>query len=444
MTTSITRMALPILVAVALAPLEAAGDTARPAKYSLQTKCAHPELFLTTEPLAKVKDILIAKCGVERHSNKLNRFSTRRCEVKNFLRNAIFAAHGKKFRKEKWKKVFGLAVWYRPSDSYDDSLLSRRAWRNVKALRKGCVETAQFRKDEKLLKRWLKALHKKQHRTAGALMAFPFHSTGEVEPRCQKLTGASAKLTECLTGYRESKELIAGWSTSPWVIYSDRAEFSFFQEDLERRGVDLKGTRVMRLNFVPGDLACQMDVNPKHTASFIEDCGGYGLAVTVFISRKNKIVAAHWDGGAACPYVYLKGADGLALQGEILRNVVGSHRYTSQTLPIRLREKSGDVIELIELIIREEKDETTYADDATLKIAGLSIRPLRCASERHPLCARDRRYHIMKKGEEIVLRFQIPRAGDGAPMNVDVDSDIGDVTLRMSGFYIPVASPAGH
>lgn len=411
----------------ALAPLQASGERAPIRDISLQTRCAHPELFLTSEPLANMKAVLLEQCGEQAHSAKVRRFETDSCEVKDFLRNAIFAAHGKKFRKKKWQTVFGLAVWYQPSDSYSDRMLSRQAWKNVKALRAGCVESARFRKDKKLLQRWLQALHKQQHKKAGRLMAFPFHSFGESGKGCETLSGVSEKITNCLTGFREAKELIAGWRTSPWVIYSDRARYLFGQEDLAARGVTLAGTRVMSVNFVPGDLACQMGVNPERSAKFVEDCGGYGMSVTVFISKRNKIVAAHWDGGAACPYVYLKGPDGLAFQGEILRNLIGVERETSQTLPIALAMEPRGIIELV---VREEKDETTYADDALLELDGHRIRPQRCDNDAaHELCKRDKRYWQLRKGEEITLRFAVPH-GHG-------DIDIRDARLRMSGFYIP-------
>lgn len=439
-----SRLLTAAAAALALSgPSLAAGEAPDGARsnsaFSLQTKCAHPELFLITEPLADMTSILRDKCGEPAHSDKIRRFTNPRCEVKNFLRNAIFAAHGKSFRKAKWRRVFGLAVWYQQRASFRDSQLSSQAWRNVKELRKGCVETKQFRKDKKLLQRWLRALHAQEPRKAGKLMAFPFHARGEIGNQCRTITGVSKKLTDCLTGFREAKELIAGWQTGSSVLYSDKGAYRFGQQELAKTGIDVGKTRVVHLNFVPSDLACEMDVNPEHTASFVEDCGGFGMAVTVLISRRNKIVAAYWDGGSACPYVYVQGPDGLVLQGEILRNVIGSQRYTTQTLPVELPAQPVQPVRAarqtqpVELVVREQKDEVTYADDAELIIDGRSVRPLRCKQAPHPLCARDRRYHILRKGDEIRLHFAVPAELVGK-----------DAELRMSGFYIPVRVGVGQ
>jgi len=280
-------------LAAALLPSSAQAQ----APYSTAQKCAHPELFLRDTPLARMPAALMKTCGVDADAAAIGRVKRDNCEFRDFYRNAIFASYGKSFRKRKWRRIFGLATWYKPRKAYKSSDLSKVAWANVRELQRGCKRSTVFRKDKALLHKWVTALQRKDHRAASLLMKFPFTSAGEIGEGCERIASAGTKVTTCLTGWRQADGLVAKWKIRDSVIYSDRDDWLMGRDELMKSGAIPAGARVITVNFAPGDLACQMNVNPKHSAKFIEDCGSFGMSIRIYI-HKGKVVASLWFGGA--------------------------------------------------------------------------------------------------------------------------------------------------
>jgi len=117
---------------------------------------------------------------------------------------------------------------------------------------------------------------------------------------------------------------------------------------------------------------------------------------------------------AACPFVYVVAAEGEALAGEILRNLRGASAYATQTLAL------GGVPRGVEVVLREEKPETTYLDSVSLEVDGVVHAPVGCGAEAY--CEADGVPFVMREGDELRLRFAAP-AGEGV--------------LRASGYYVP-------
>ncbi len=119
---------------------------------------------------------------------------------------------------------------------------------------------------------------------------------------------------------------------------------------------------------------------------------------------------------AACPFVYLMQSDGtLALQGEILRNLVGEDAYALQSLPL----DGGS----LRVRLAEEKREVTYLDEIYVEVDGVRVEPRACDDAQRPAyCDADHQPFVMREGDALDLAFEAT----------------GEARLFARGYYLPV------
>lgn len=141
------------------------------------------------------------------------------------------------------------------------------------------------------------------------------------------------------------------------------------------------------------------------------------------IERRDSTVTQKCDELAACPYVYVMGAEGEELIGEILRNIRGRDAYTTQSL--ELPTQHG----LLHVQLREEKEEVTYLDAIALLVDGEKILPLACGDGGDlSHCGIDGISLRLEEGDVLDLWFEVP-------------STATSLELSATGYYVPTPQP---
>ncbi|MBA3541519.1 MAG: YARHG domain-containing protein [Deltaproteobacteria bacterium] len=117
-------------VGVAASPISgsAAATDARGIDPVLAQRCDEPCLFLTDTPLDQLAEVYQARCGKVLVPDNAN------CQLLDYQRNCIFAAHGLRFRKAKWK-AYTTRPWYRMRPEFRSSELTALERINVHELK---------------------------------------------------------------------------------------------------------------------------------------------------------------------------------------------------------------------------------------------------------------------------------------------------------------------
>jgi hypothetical protein len=158
----------------------------------------------------------------------------------------------------------------------------------------------------------------------------------------------------------------------------------------------------------------------------------------------DEVVLGHGDGGmlvskgqhpsgrtfdcnnlAACPFVYVVGADGGAQRvGEVLRNLRGPGAYALQSLAL------PDGAPAATIRISEEKAEVTFLDEIYVEVGDVRVEPRACSAAAPPAyCAAD--------GESYVLR-------QGDVLDLDFDASVdGPTAVFARGYSVPGDAGAG-
>ena len=337
----------------------------------------------------------------------------------DYFRNCIYAAHGNTFKKEKWQKTFGAKPWYKANPDFKESDLSKVAAANVAVLKyesRACVKapnyvrmkngTIQFEED-------LDGDGKKDKVTVRG-------STLEINGASQKLPGDpidQAAIVDIKRGDKR-KEV----SLRSFAIEDDYNELivTYANGKIETQA---KTFYTMGLRF-PGD---------GRLVGLSGNCGQRYWTENTFKGGKLKQVKKLTLGKmvesecVACPFVYVSVDGKERYIGEILRNIRSADQATTQSLrmPSNLRQQLATK-SVATVILREEKDETTYLDEIYVTTASGRVYPSVCkASGNKPLfCKKDGRHHVLRKGEKIELRFAA--AGQSQIENV-----------WATGYYIP-------
>lgn len=93
------------------------------------TMCASRCLLLTRYSLAELEGGRHEKeCGVPLMQGT-------GCDQLDAMRNCIYAAHGYRFEKKRWRDKFSATSWYHPDPTFDETKLSRLETANIRALR---------------------------------------------------------------------------------------------------------------------------------------------------------------------------------------------------------------------------------------------------------------------------------------------------------------------
>lgn len=128
---------------------------------------------------------------------------------------------------------------------------------------------------------------------------------------------------------------------------------------------------------------------------------------------------------AACPFVYLVDGDEETFVGEVLRNIRGRENAALQPLVIGATASGA-----LHVRIREEKEEVTFLDELYAEVDGVQLQPVSCADADEAFCAADGVPFVMRPGDELDVRFELPAAGE--------------LTIWARGYYVPTPTAATH
>ncbi len=122
---------------------------------------------------------------------------------------------------------------------------------------------------------------------------------------------------------------------------------------------------------------------------------------------------------AACPWIYVDGADGPVKVGEILRNVRGKAAYTLQPLALPAADAGS-----LRIRVAEEEEEVTYLDEIYVEADGVRLAPTACATATPPAyCVADHQPLRLRQGDVLELTFDLPRSTTP--------------TIYARGYYVP-------
>lgn len=161
---------------------------------------------------------------------------------------------------------------------------------------------------------------------------------------------------------------------------------------------------------------------PIHEVVFAADASG------ALVEREKKPTGETFDCNnlAACPWVYVVGADGPVRIGEILRDVRGKAAYTLQELALPAADRGP-----LHVRVAEEEDEVTFLDEVYVEVDGAKLAPAACATTAAPAyCAADHVPYRMQKGDVLDLAFDLPASSTP--------------TIFARGYYVPTPSRAAR
>ena len=345
-------------------------------------RCDAPCRFLADTSLADIAMRVEATCGT-----KWPAANAKDCAQFDYQRNCIYANAGYTFKKKRYQATFGSYDWYKPRADFKDTDLSATATANVAALKQRAAECKKGNviddKDRKIVDAWL-----------GKLRA------GKPEIPAIVIDGSTA---DGATTADDMKKSLLGHKADFSAKKLKSMTYRATGSDAWETAVAGKAKRVVELDFSePDGPDCE------------EECG-YGLWLVVGIDDKDHVVALE-QGMAACPFAYLVSERGPVLQGELVRNLVGAERETSQQLTV-----DAHCGGRLTFRIAEEKAEVTYLDELVLVVDGDVILPEHCGA----LCANDGRAEVLRPGQHLDVSFDTP-------------ATCTRIALRANGHYNPI------
>jgi hypothetical protein len=348
---------------------------------------------------------VVKKCGVE--------FGTSGCDEYDYLRNCIYATHGYRFRKARWRERFASTDWYKPDPKFDDSMISNIGMRNVRDL-KDRVAACRAGETREL--------------TGAVLAELSVDLDGDGRPEKIRATARAIDVGGQISGHG--------------IVVEDPAAFHARAIDIDkgdqRREILLTTTEYENLiehvvvwlargqvhiseSFVTGDLKVPGD--GKLTTSDT-NCGQTSRDTYAIQGSRLAKIASRTTGKhdpsmcAACPFVYVETEGGWDFRGEILRDVRSAAAAATRTMA--LGRATG---ETLRIKIAERKPEVTFLDAVAVRAGDEVIRPRRCRAANGPLCAADGETLRLERGDEVVLELDVPAGAE--------------LVLLATGYYVP-------
>lgn len=124
----------------------------------------------------------------------------------------------------------------------------------------------------------------------------------------------------------------------------------------------------------------------------------------------------------SCPWLYVYNGKEYIKETEIIKDVAGKENET--TTSYQLCHKSV-VNGYIKVLVKEEKEETTYLDKLVLRVNGVEILPSNTTSS--VLNSDDKNYLILEKGESFEVEFKV-----GAEITKNTE-----IVIESTGYYNP-------
>ncbi len=371
-------------------------------------RCDTPCRFLSDTAIDAVADAYKKSCNKEWPASNANA-----CEQFDFQRNCIYADKGYSFQNPKWKDIFAKQGWYAARADFKETDLSAVARNNITALKRNAMACRSNEIPEIPTKFSANKVSKAD--LATVVKWFADRRGGKVVlPSMVMADGKIIEEADFKKDWSDQKHLFQLHAWTP-ITYSDNIEPNFASDV----------NAVKRIDVPTGAPApdCRAKLGPNDDS---ESCEGFET-ITFYLDKKGAIVGIETF-AAACPLVYLQGASGaLTYQGEVLRNVVGASRETTQTLTFSAMGDGAVCESTIVVQVVEAKDETTFLDGVSLMLDGTEVAPRECSTPtEHAYCNDDQRYHTLRQDQFVTLHFDVP-AG----------STCKHVALRANGFYIP-------
>ena len=387
-------------------------------KFTTADICASPCVLLADQSIEQATQAYCQLCSADARCQEA--FVPRSCAAEATMRNCIFAAHGYPFKKKQWQKTFGQQAWYRPSTAYRDTLLSRAAKENLKALSgEGCVPN-KFNVGVT----YLDPVHEdKDART----FEYDFDGDGAVDQlvvTAEQVTlnalvvpGNNTFIDEVAVLDIDRRNKQTEFALTP-QINDDIAEYQVFA---------YRHAKVASLGTVSG-----AHFVVKGNGTVVGVSGGCGQTTTTTwklkgsrIRKDKSVTKGTYDGATcqACPYVFVDhNGRGFQFVDEIIRNFIGKKSAGLQYVQLPVIDNPSLTIR-----IAERETEISYLDEIYVTVNGVRFD----ASDR-------------------VLDARGPQRGNAVTLyyggQIDLTFDIGvhavdaDIKLWGHGYYVPVVA----
>lgn len=208
-----------------------------------------------------------------------------------------------------------------------------------------------------------------------------------------------------------------------WIVH-EGALFAVFDQVVGTYGVQpllLPGDGTVRY-VEDGWGACTRLEHPAE-ATRQEVVHRWNAATGVSEERTDTEQVQRCDQLAACPFVYLVDGGEETFVGEVLRDIRGRENAALQPLAIGPAASGA-----LHVRLREEKEEVTFLDELYAEVDGVRLDPVSCGGGDAAFCAADGRPHVMRPGDELDVRFELPAGGE--------------LTIWARGYYVPTPTAA--
>ncbi|MBL4637625.1 MAG: YARHG domain-containing protein [Kofleriaceae bacterium] len=369
---------------------------------------------LLNEPFASWAEKVGQECAVDWQV-----FEDDKCEQWDYLRNCVYAAGGKVFRKDYIQEEYADFSWYSPSKNFSHDKLSSVAKANIK-LTKARKASCQ---------------HANDRRPGEPVQELQADLDGDGKDEVIVVTTTrifvdGEEFLHQLKPYAPQDVRVKILDIDTSDSYKELLVSNHYYEGNARRRVLTKyGAKVAMSGVVQWhDMEMKSD-GAGRMRMLSGECGQmreeeYRVKKGVFQLVKKKVKGRYREEMcSACPYVYVWQQGRWQYQGEILRNLRSASLEGTHHLALG-RHSAG----LIRIRLGERKEETTFVDlfevvarydDGSEEV----LQATECSSSAPAFCTQDRAYEQLKQGEDIDLSFRLPSSAQ--------------VLVRARGYYIP-------
>lgn len=375
---------------------------------------------LVDEPFSAWAEKVGQECAVD-----WKRYEDDNCNQWDYLRNCVYAAGGKVFRKDHIQEDYADYSWYSPDKSFSHENLSSVAKANIKLTKKEkteCEEAQVRRPGEAVAELQADMDGDGKNETIRVTTSRVYIDGKEFLHRLKPFDAheLKVKLIDIDTGDFFKEVLVSNY------YYEENGRRRVFS----KHGADLKMSEM----FDWHDMEMKSD-GKGAMRMFSGECGQkreeiYKVKNGVFSLVKKKVKGRFREElCSACPYVYIWQDGRWQFRGEILRNLRDESLEATHHLALGQQQ-----VGLLRIRLGERKEETTFVDlvevvaryaDGSEDVIGANECSVGSASS---LCRHDKSYDLIEQGEDIELSFRLDKPAS--------------VFVRARGYYLPTPIPS--
>lgn len=371
---------------------------------------------LLDEPFESLAEKVNQDCRIDWRDNSKDFY----CRHWDHLRNCVYAAGGKGFKKEDWQEEFAEYSWYKINPSFKHDDLSANAKANIKLLKEAklsCEEALVTKPGEPVQELSVDLNGDGKDEKIRVTTSRVFVDGKEFVHRLKPYSAPQMKLKIIDVDPDDSyKEL---------MVTNHYYEGNAHRAVLYKRGGEAELSEVFNWHD-----ASEVSKAKKGTIKIYSgECGQqrtevYGFKKEVFVQISKKVKGRFREEYcSACPYVYVWEQGAWSFQGEILRNLRSIDLESTHDLP--LGHRSGR----IRVRLAERKDEITFVDGLELVAVYANgteevLAAQECKGTEERYCAVDQVHQRIERGEHIEFSFELPEPAT--------------VRLRARGYYLPL------